>query len=567
MSNPKLALIPSGYKSGKVYSILPNDATGDFDFTRQSIGTRVRKDGLIEEAKTVGSITNLQPRSEEFDNSVWSKVRTSISANQELAPDGTNTADKLTGDGTGTSYIYDGISFTSGKKYTISIFVKPINVTTFVINKFAGGAGTATFNLSTGTVSAPTGTMSNPIIESLSNGWFRCSAEHIPTSTGVQNYGFGLQNYNGDQYYIWGAMISEGALSDYIKTEGTTETKTVETFTDVPRLDWYNSSCPSLLLEPQRTNGFTYSEQFNQSAWFKSNCTITTNQIIAPDGTLTADLATSTASGGGIYKFGIWNTTEKTGSIFVKKNTSSTAEIFNGSASTNRVLFNLDNGTITTQGGTMTGTIENFGNGWYRLTATHTATASQTFVIKPETNESVYIWGAQIEDASYSSSYIKTEASTVTRLKDECINGGDSDLFDITEGTFFVDTTPFTREATERITLSNNNYNNRILISKSSSTELQYIIVSNNVTSLSITTDINYNERNKIAITFQQNKFRVYLNGLLKYTETSENIPTGLNDFSFKGIGNALYWSGKIHDARIYDRALTEAEAIELTTL
>lgn len=567
MSNPKLALIPSGYKSGKVYSILPNDATGDFDFTRQSIGTRVRKDGLIEEAKTVGSITNLQPRSEEFDNSVWSKVRTSISANQELAPDGTNTADKLTGDGTGTSYIYDGISFTSGKKYTISIFVKPINVTTFVINKFAGGAGTATFNLSTGTVSAPTGTMSNPIIESLSNGWFRCSAEHIPTSTGVQNYGFGLQNYNGDQYYIWGAMISEGALSDYIKTEGTTETKTVETFTDVPRLDWYNSSCPSLLLEPQRTNGFTYSEQFNQSAWFKSNCTITTNQIIAPDGTLTADLATSTASGGGIYKFGIWNTTEKTGSIFVKKNTSSTAEIFNGSASTNRVLFNLDNGTITTQGGTMTGTIENFGNGWYRLTATHTATASQTFVIKPETNESVYIWGAQIEDASYSSSYIKTEASTVTRLKDECTNGGDSDLFDITEGTFFVDTTPFTREATERITLSNNNYNNRILISKSSSTELQYIIVSNNVTSLSITTDINYNERNKIAITFQQNKFRVYLNGLLKYTETSENIPTGLNDFSFKGIGNALYWSGKIHDARIYDRALTEAEAIELTTL
>ncbi len=567
MSNPKLALIPSGYKSGKVYSILPNDGTGDFDFTRQSIGTRVRKDGLIEEAKTVGSITNLQPRSEEFDNSVWSKVRTSISANQELAPDGTNTADKLTGDGTGTSYIYDGISFTSGKKYTISIFVKPINVTTFVINKFAGGAGTATFNLSTGTVSAPTGTMSNPIIESLSNGWFRCSAKHIPTSTGVQNYGFGLQNYNGDQYYIWGAMISEGALSDYIKTEGTTETKTVETFTDVPRLDWYNSSCPSLLLEPQRTNGFTYSEQFNQSAWFKSNCTITTNQIIAPDGTLTADLATSTASGGGIYKFGIWNTTEKTGSIFVKKNTSSTAEIFNGSASTNRVLFNLDNGTITTQGGTMTGTIENFGNGWYRLTATHTATASQTFVIKPETNESVYIWGAQIEDASYSSSYIKTEASTVTRLKDECTNGGDSDLFDITEGTFFVDTTPFTREATERITLSNNNYNNRILISKSSSTELQYIIVSNNVTSLSITTDINYNERNKIAITFQQNKFRVYLNGLLKYTETSENIPTGLNDFSFKGIGNALYWSGKIHDARIYDRALTEAEAIELTTL
>ena len=567
MSNPKLALIPSGYKSGKVYSILPNDATGDFDFTRQSIGTRVRKDGLIEEAKTVGSITNLQPRSEEFDNSVWTRSRTSISANQELAPDGTNTADKFIGTGTGASYIYDGLPFTSGKRYTISIFVKPINVTTFVINKFSGGTGNGSFNLSTGTIDSVSGTMSNPIIESLSNGWFRCSVEHIPTSTGTQNYGFGLQTYNGDHYYIWGAMVSEGALSDYIKTEGSSETKTVETFTDVPRLDWLNSNCPSLLLEPQRTNAFTYSEQFEQSAWFKSNSTITTNQIIAPNGTLTADLLTSTANGGGVYKFGAWDTTQKTASIFVKKNTSSTVEIFNGSSPTNRVVLNLDSGTITTQGGTMTGTIEDFGNGWYRLSATHTSTASQTFAIKPETNESVYIWGAQIEDASYSSSYIKTEASTVTRLKDECTNGGDSDLFNVSEGTFFVDTTPFTREATERITLSNNNYNNRILISKSSSTELQYIIVSNNVTSLSITTDINYNERNKIAITFQQNKFKIYLNGLLKYTDTSGNIPTGLNDFSFKGIGNALYWSGKIHDARIYDRGLTEAEAIQLTTL
>ena len=75
MSKPKLALIPSGYKSGKVYSILPNHASGDFDFTRQSIGTRVRKDGLIEEAKTVGSITNELLYSEDYSQSQWSKIR------------------------------------------------------------------------------------------------------------------------------------------------------------------------------------------------------------------------------------------------------------------------------------------------------------------------------------------------------------------------------------------------------------------------------------------------------------------------------------------------------------
>ena len=59
MNNPILALIPSGYKEDKVYSVLPNDGTGDFTFVRGSKGTRVRKDGLVEE---VGVGTNDIPR-------------------------------------------------------------------------------------------------------------------------------------------------------------------------------------------------------------------------------------------------------------------------------------------------------------------------------------------------------------------------------------------------------------------------------------------------------------------------------------------------------------------------
>jgi len=48
MSNPKLALIPSGYKAPRLYSILPSDGSGDFTLNRDTVGTRVRKDGLIE---------------------------------------------------------------------------------------------------------------------------------------------------------------------------------------------------------------------------------------------------------------------------------------------------------------------------------------------------------------------------------------------------------------------------------------------------------------------------------------------------------------------------------------
>jgi hypothetical protein len=45
---PKLALIPSGYKAGKIYSVLPTSGVGDFDFTRPGSATRINSQGLIE---------------------------------------------------------------------------------------------------------------------------------------------------------------------------------------------------------------------------------------------------------------------------------------------------------------------------------------------------------------------------------------------------------------------------------------------------------------------------------------------------------------------------------------
>ena len=49
MATPSLAMIPSGYKASKVYSVLPESGVGDFDFTRATTATRVNSSGLIEE--------------------------------------------------------------------------------------------------------------------------------------------------------------------------------------------------------------------------------------------------------------------------------------------------------------------------------------------------------------------------------------------------------------------------------------------------------------------------------------------------------------------------------------
>ena len=341
---------------------------------------------------------------------------------------------------------------------------------------------------------------------------------------------------------------------------------------NIPRLDYSNGDCPSLLLEPQRTNDFIYSEEFNQSAWFKSNSTVTTNQITAPDGTLTADLLTSTGSNGGIFRFGIWSTTQKTISFFVKKDTSTTAEIYNASSPTNRVLFNLDNGTITTQGGTMTGKIKDFGSGWFRISATHTATGNQTFGIKPQTNQRIFIWGAQSENASYSTSYIKTTSGTVTRQIDYASGAGDSNLFNDSEGTFFINAAALGNDNTYRvISICDGGTSNRVLFQLGpNNNQIRADIVSGGITQASITTySYNFTNFNKIAVRYKQNDVALYVNGTQIDTDTYANNPVNLNTLNFTNgnLNSVFYFRAKLKELMYFDRALSNSELVTLTTL
>ena len=96
MAKPNLAYIPATI-GDKVYSILPSDGVGDFDFTRGSEATRINAQGLIEtvasgenrlnysllDGEVVGcphlllepQRTNIFQRSEEFSNAYWNISR------------------------------------------------------------------------------------------------------------------------------------------------------------------------------------------------------------------------------------------------------------------------------------------------------------------------------------------------------------------------------------------------------------------------------------------------------------------------------------------------------------
>jgi len=330
---------------------------------------------------------------------------------------------------------------------------------------------------------------------------------------------------------------------------------------DVPRLDWSDGNCPSLLLEPQRTNSILQSNDPSGANWTDplSRWNLLTDTTNAPDG----------------RNVRIIELTESGGSLIRLSGLSISAETYTVSFYIKDIDGNLSGGTVDIGdegSGVPTPDFNDVGSDWVRLTRTITTTGTKTYVdLQPNftgSTNKVAIWGVQVEQGSYGTSLIKTEAGAVTRFKDECINGGDSDLFNITEGTFFVDANNFGTPylGYNMITLSDGSSNLVRFIYESSrirtsvengSSQQDYFI-----------TGVNDNERNKVAITFKENEFKVYHNGVLKDTDLIGVVPTNLDRLNFASqSGTSRHFEGKVYDTRVYDRVLTEAEAIELTTL
>ena len=364
-----------------------------------------------------------------------------------------------------------------------------------------------------------------------------------------------------------------------VRKDGLIEELTVN---DTPRLDWLNSDCPSLLLEPQRTNIQAYSENFSGAAWTPAFSTITANSSISPNGELTAYKLETTSSVGSLNGFlQITANTLYTYSLFVKADTTSICKIelydtLSGGASYYYGLVNFDMSTETISTSLATASFDKLDGGWYRLKITATSPnplqgGGTGVSISLTQAGSIFIWGGQMEAGEYATSYIKNvdDINGVTRLKDQCFNGGDADLFDITEGTFFVDANNFGTPLNDysMITISDATGSNYIRFIYESS-RIRTSVENGSLQQDYFINGVNDNERNKVAITFKKDEFKVYHNGVLKDTDTSGDIPTGLSKLNFSMTNNLSRWfEGEVYDTRVYDRVLTEAEAITLTTI
>jgi hypothetical protein len=367
----------------------------------------------------------------------------------------------------------------------------------------------------------------------------------------------------GKLYAVKGADldVTRATSATRVNTNGIIETVGA----NVPRIDYSGGGCPSILVEPQRTNLVLNSQDFSNASWYNVNTTITTNSIEAPDGNLTADLCSYTSSTN-VLSFLATNSinSDYTISVFAKKGTGNILRIRETFYFGTGVVFNLNLGTITSG----TGKIENYGNGWYRCSITKSYLSSQTRLEWSfDSNENInnlYLWGAQLEAGSYATSYIPTTSAIVTRNADVISKTGISSLIGQTEGTIYFEY--LNKNGLGTIPFRINGNDGKFIWIRGTGAMFfgnSSALLFNNYSTPTA------NQLYKIAFVYGQNDFRLYVNGSLISSITTGTFTGTFDDVQIPALPNEDPFGQQvfIKSTALWKSKLSNSELATLTTI
>jgi hypothetical protein len=557
---------------------------------------------------STGKITyapaNLLLQSQTFDNASWGKTSTTVTADATTAPDGTPTADKLISNN-GVSISATNITQTitaATATYTYSIYAKKaeFNRLNLVVRDdvSAGNNAQVTVSLEDGSVTAAataggTFTGASATVSSAANGFYRVALTF--TSTGATalrvrvfpNDSVATTGNGTSGIFIWGAQLEPVTY----QTTPSTYVATTSAAYYGPRFDYdpVTLAAKGLLIEEQRVNLVTYSEQFNNAAWSKSNVTVTADTTVAPDGTTTAD--TLTASTAAAFTWQVISFTgdgDKTMSCFVKAGTAATSvvQIRDATVTANRGYFIITwTAGVPSVAPLTTGTVlgvDAFGNGWYRLRLLATgvvAANSNQYRFLPDTTSgtgTVIAWGAQAENGSFATSYIPTVASTVTRSADVATMTGTnfSSWYNQSAGTFVADFDKYSTTQQGGVVSAGSTVAvsaTAICLDGHNDGKIRAYIENGGVVELANVTLANYtaNTPIKAAIAYATNNAVGAAAGALGTVDTSVVVPT-VDTFTIGNIRNSTGapttpLNGHIRQIAYYNTRLSDATLQALT--
>ena len=571
-----LVMLPSAYKDGKLYSIRPTDGDGDFTFSRGSnlAATRVDVNGLIEKGR---ENLALQGSDISTQSGSWSANQGGVTTqNAATSPIGTNTASQITANGSNTySGVRDAGIVMGALRYTYSVYLK-------------AQSGTPDIRLT-----CYDGVTFHQQDFSITTEWERYSITFTPTAGTHNIY---ITSQQAVSWYAWGAQFELGLVAtDYIETGASTAQAGI--LEDMPRLDYSGgASCPSLLLEPQRSNLIEYSEYASGNALVGSP-TITENFAVSPDGAQNAFKIDSVS--GGQYKrirkiLSVSANSTYTCSYFIKKATSAVTTFSgigmvwqNGTQKVNYIIVDEYNGTMyiaQDQTGNTSTQVDDYGTYW-RFSASATDTGSNT------TFESAFYgclstdgtsiglgaktwvgYGLQLEQGSYPTSYIPTYGTSQTRSQE--YGRTPLETYDVNEeqGVIFAEFEYL--GGTDFQVLSMHNGGSLVdWLMVDSAGKLRGSVFYDGTYKVSMDsspTTMSPNTYYKAAFRYESGNNALYLNGVKVGTNTSTftNPPT----LGYVQLGGFWQLSNtnvncRVKQAVLFPTALTDSECIALTTL
>jgi hypothetical protein len=575
-----LVLIPSGTKTSKVYSQKPVNGDGDFTFSRSTAATRVNADGNIEK-----ETQNLLPQSNSFNTSPWNLAAATLTSGQ-TGYDGSNDAWLLSAT---SSFANVNQNVSLSNLITFSVYAKA-GTGDWMVMRLNGTINNLIYVDLTNQVFGGGGGVARTITD-IGNGWSRVSitinqasytAAHIYVAAAD-----GSISTTNETIYIQDAQIEQGLVArDYIET--TTAAVEGGITDNVPRLDYTDSSCPALLLEPQRRNLVRHSEYIG-GLEVGHTPTISIESVTNPEGYSFA------------YKVVSVNTSSRVqDNIGTQGNNMVFSGFFKGTGTATRLRFRNNQGAQVQYNIDSSGDfslqfedavndnygIEDYGNGWHRIYfETTTESAADNYIqVYPDSENgtgSVYVWGLQVEDngagggSSYATSYIPTYGTSVTRNDDACFGAGNTATFNSTEGVLYFEGSAISSNDStfKRIAIGTsdlNFVNNINLRYDTSGTSVTYQYRAGNVYQADLTIPINQTDVNKIACVWKVNRFEIWLNGVKAAEDTSGSVISA-NTLETMYYGKTTTFSeplyGKTNQVLVFPTALSDEELAALTTI
>ena len=347
------------------------------------------------------------------------------------------------------------------------------------------------------------------------------------------------------------------------------------------RKDASGDDLTGYLSETAVTNLCLGSEAFTASPWVLLNSNdLIADGYTAPDAALTtADGLTADASSNahGVSQQITLTATTHVFSVWAKAGAATWLYLANQTVSDCDGYFNLETASQTGTKGSGASALfmEDYGNGWRRCGMAFTGTvAAHTFVIQAAQTDadatfagngadpSFYMWGAQVEAATYMTSYVPTVASQVTRAIDRLVYASSKNVL-TTRGSMVVSallpnvdwgTTSGLLEVSDG-TSTNTNYmnvgaaNDALNSASGSAAGTQANVIG--------TTDCATGNQFVAAYSWAPNDFRLFLDGVSQGTPDVSGTPTDtltsicVGSLLFGTVYNCL---GIVSGVKIYRR-------------